>query len=466
MTDTTWQPDLAAFPGPKYLGLARALREAIRAGQLAPGAQLPPVRELAWAIGVTPGTVARAYQQATQEGLLAATVGRGTFVAAAEPRLGPTQPLFVERAGDVAGQVDMRSPTLPEVGQTAAFAAALDRVGQGMGQAWHDYPSQTDEASLREAVCGWLSDRQLGPLDPGDITLSLGGQNAILLVLLCCLRGDRPVVLTEDLAYPGFRHAARLARAEVIGIETDRDGLVPEALEAACRRHGAQVLCLTAEAQNPTTARLSLARREAITAIARRYDLQIIDDDCYALAISDLPSMRALAPDRTWHVGSWSKSISPALRFGYIACPRGLGRSGRLTAQHSYFALPRPLSDLALDLLASGEARRLRAAVQEEQDRRLAAATAALAGQDLASQPGVQFLFLRLPPGWQASAFARHAEQAGVLLRPADEYAAPGIRAPNAVRLALAGRTAWPDYRAAFDRLARLIARPPQDAAV
>lgn len=466
MTDTSWQPDLAAFPGPKYLGLARALRDAIRSGQLPQGARLPPVRELAWAIGVTPGTVARAYQQATQEGLLSATVGRGTFVAAAEPRLGPTQPLHSERAGDVAGLIDMRSPTLPEVGQAAAFAAALDRIGRGITVAWHDYPSQTDEAPLRQAICDWLTDRQLGPLAPEDIALCLGGQNAISLVLLCCLRGDRPVVLTEDLAYPGFRHAARLARAEVIGIETDRDGMVPAALEAACRRHGAQVLCLTAEAQNPTTARLPLARREEIVAIARRYDLQIIDDDCYALATSDLPSMRALAPERAWHIGSWSKSISPALRFGYVVCPRGLGRSGRLTAQHSFFALPRPLSELAFTLLESGEARRLRAAVQDEQDRRLAAATEALAGQDLSWRPGVQFLFLRLPPGWQASAFARRAEQQGVLLRPADEYAAPGVRAPNAVRFALAGRAAWPDYCAALDRIARLLARPPQDSAV
>ncbi len=97
MTDTTWRPDLTQFPGPKYLALTRALREAIRAGELPPGSQLPTVRDLAWDLHVTPGTVSRAYQLATQEGLLAATVGRGTFVAARAPRLGPTQALFQER---------------------------------------------------------------------------------------------------------------------------------------------------------------------------------------------------------------------------------------------------------------------------------------------------------------------------------------------------------------------------------
>ncbi|MFM7445910.1 MAG: GntR family transcriptional regulator, partial [Tabrizicola sp.] len=75
MTDTNWQPDLAQFPGPKYLALSRALREAIRSGDLPQGTQLPTVRDLAWRLHLTPGTVARAYQLATQEGLLAATVG-------------------------------------------------------------------------------------------------------------------------------------------------------------------------------------------------------------------------------------------------------------------------------------------------------------------------------------------------------------------------------------------------------
>ena len=64
------------------------------------------------------------------------------------------------------------------------------------------------------------------------------------------------------------------------------------------------------------------------------------------------------------------------------------------------------------------------------------------------------------------AAFARAAEAEGVILRPADEFAAPGIRAPNAVRLALAGRAPWPDFTAALDRLARLLQRPPQEAEV
>ncbi|MGB3247738.1 MAG: PLP-dependent aminotransferase family protein, partial [Tabrizicola sp.] len=339
MTDTSWAPDLTQFPGPKYLGLSRALRDSIRCGDLPANSQLPTVRDLAWRLQLTPGTVARAYQLATQEGLLAATVGRGTFVAAQSPRLGPTQPLYAERiTGGTTGLVDLRAPQVPDMGQTQAFRQALLEMADSTGHGWLDYTSQSGEAPLRAEVVGWMGDRILGPIGPEDVALTHGGQNAIHLIFDCCLRGERPVVLIEDLAYPGFRYAARAARAEVVAVEIDEHGIVPAALEAACRRHGAQVLCLTTEAQNPTTGRMPISRRQEITEIARAYDLQILEDDCYSVAVSDIPSLRALAPERVWLVGSVSKTLSAALRFGYVICPSGMGEAGRLTAQHGFFA--------------------------------------------------------------------------------------------------------------------------------
>ncbi len=467
MTDTSWQPDLSDFPGPKYLALTRALREAIRSGELAPGAQLPTVRDLAWTLHVTPGTVSRAYQLATQEGLLAATVGRGTFVAARAPRLGPTQSLFQER--DLQSEpwlVDFRSPQLPDVGQGAAFSAAMERIGAGLEAAWLDYPSQRGEAPLRKAICDWLSDRVLGGIGEQDVALTHGGQNGLLLVFLCCLRGDRPVILAEDLAYPGIRHAAKLARAEVVGIEIDGEGMVPEALEAACRRHGAQILVVTPEAQNPTACRMGEARRAEIAAIARRYDLQIVEDDCYSVAESRLPALRAIAPERTWYVGSLSKSVSASLRFGYVVCPAGMGEAGRLTAQHGFFALARPVSDLCLDLLESGVAQELRRRVQAEFAERLQGMVNALGAFDIRWQPGLPFLWVPLPSGWRASTFTRQAEAEGVLVRQADEYALIHGRAPHALRIALAGAIPRERFDKAVGTLARMLARPPSDMAV
>lgn len=467
VTDTTWAPDLTQFPGPKYLALSRALRDAIRGGDLPPNSQLPTVRDLAWRLHLTPGTVARAYQLATQEGLLAATVGRGTFVAAQSPRLGPTQPLYAERiTGGATGLVDFRAPQVPEMGQADAFREALLQMAGTTGQGWLDYTSQSGEAALRAEVVTWMGDRILGPVGPEDVALTHGGQNAIHLIFDCCLRGERPVVLIEDLAYPGFRYAARAARAEVVPVEIDAHGIVPAALEAACRRHGAQVLCLTTEAQNPTTGRMPVRRRQEIAEIARAYDLQILEDDCYSIAVSDIPSLRALAPERVWLVGSVSKTLSAALRFGYVICPAGMGEAGRLTAQHGFFALSRPVAELMLRLFQSGDAALIRERVQTEFAARLQILVNHLGAFDLGWQPGLPFVWLRLPVGWRASTFLRTAEAKGVLVRSADEYAVVHGRAPNAVRIAIAGNLPREAFEKAMRTLADLLARPPSDLLV
>lgn len=467
MTDTIWTPDLSQFPGPKYLGLSRALRDAIRQGKLAEGAQLPTVRDLAWAVGVTPGTVSRAYQLATQEGLLAATVGRGTFVASVSPRMGPTQAIYVERepAPDQS-IVDMRSPQLPDVGQSGIIKEAMVRVANLVTVDWLDYTSQKSESPLRSAVCDWLSDRDLGAVSADDIALSHGGQNAVSLILQCCLRGDRPVVLTEDLCYPGFLRAARLSRADVVGVEMDAQGMRPDALEAACRRYGPQIICLTADAQNPTAAQMSLARREEIVKIARKFDAQIIEDDCYSVSDTSIRTIRALAPERSWYVGSFSKSVSAALRFGYIVCPAGMGQAGRLTAQHSYFALARPVSDLCFDLLASGAATEIRNRVRDEFDVRLQAMVRLLAPFDLHWQHGLAFAWLNLPSDWRASTFARMAEDHHIMVRSADLFTQVHGRAPQAVRLALPGEISRVRFEDGLTTLAKLLRNPPQDSGV
>lgn len=464
---TIWSPDLTQFDGPKYLALAHALREAIRGGSLAEGTRLPPVRELAWEMKITPGTVARAYNIGIQEGLLVASVGRGTFVASSAPQFGPSVALhesLVDR-GNI-GPVDMRSPTLPDVGQSAVIAGILSDIIPEIGQDWLEYPGLRRDRPLREALVDYLGDRGLGPIDADDVALAHGGQNAIGLVLQCCLRGDRPLVFCEDLAYPGFRHAVRLNRAEVVPVAIDGWGMRADALDAACRRHGGRIVCLTSAAQNPTTVQMPLERREDIVRVARRHDLQIIEDDCYTISAPRDPAIRALAPERCWYLTSFSKSHSAGLRFGAFVCPEGLGEAGRLAGQHSHFGMPRPVTEIVLRLLTSGKAALLRDLVHAEISSRLEELVAALEGFDVSWQDGLSFVWLRLPRGWRASTFAREAEAAGVLIRSADEYALQDGAAPNAVRIAIPGGESRERYRDSVRTLARLLADPPADLPV
>lgn len=473
MPDTIWLPDLARFDGPKYLALTHALRDAVRSGELAKGDRLPPVRDLAWRLGMTPGTVARAYQIVTQEGLLEAAVGRGTFVAATRPKFGADQALLAEppapsraeaRASDAP--VDLRSPQLPDIGQNAAIGATLARFAAAGEFDYLGYPGLKRDGALRAAYADWLADRGLGAIGGEDIVLTQGGQNGIGLALQCCLKGPRPQVMLEELAYPGFRHAARLNRAEVVPVALDADGLSPVALDEVCRRSGARIVCVTTEAQNPTTVRMPPRRRAEIVEVARHHDLQIIEDDCYSVGEASAPSLRALAPERTWHVNSISKSLAAGLRFGGIVCPAGQGEYARLAAQHSYFGLARPIADLMLALFTSGEAARLRDAAQAVLERRLELTLNALGTRDIAWQRGLAFLWLRLPIGWRASTFMREAETAGVLVRSADEYALVDSHAPNAIRIAIDGRSPEAAFVRALDTMARLLRSPPGDLPV
>jgi DNA-binding transcriptional MocR family regulator len=466
--NTNWQPELTQFVGPKYLALSHALRRAVQRGDLPEGTRLPPVRELAWRLGVTPGTVARAYQIGTRDGLLEAAVGRGTFVAARSPRLGPSQPLMADHGAAAlqSGAIDLRSPQLPEVGQGTAISEILQQLAGNIGQDYLEYPNLRRDRPLRSALVPFLADRVLGPFDADDIVLAHGGQNAINIVLQCCLRGDRPVVYAEELAYPGFRHAARLNRADIVPIAIDEHGMRADALDAACRRHDGRIVCITTEAQNPTTVRMPPERRAEIAAVARTHDLQIIEDDCYSVADSQTPSMRALAAERTWHIASLSKSISAGLRFGMVICPTGRGEAGRLTAQHSFFGLSRPITEIVLSLLTSGAADRLRHDVQTVFSHRLTMVLNALGRHNLSWQPGLSFVWLPLPTGWRASTFAREAEAAGVLIRSADEYALVNGHAPNAVRIALAGGVPEAHFAGALATLSRLLDTPPGDLPV
>ncbi|TQS73002.1 PLP-dependent aminotransferase family protein [Rhodobacteraceae bacterium] len=463
-----WQPDLGAFKGPKYLALVRVLREAIRQGNLVAGQRLPTVRDLAWRLGVTPGTVARGYQIATQEGLLEAAVGRGTFVSVQSQRLGPTETLYPSPPVDMMrqdGVVDLRSPMLPDVGQTAAIARAMAAAALDVDARYLEYPGLRRDEYCRQAVLEWFppgcSMHEF--LKADDLVLTMGGQNGLNLILQCCLRGDRPVVFAEELAYPGFRHAARRNRAEVRAIALDEEGMIPAALDAAARRYNGQLVFITPDAQNPTTGRMGLERRMAIVDVARRHNLQVVEDDCFTAPVTNLPSIRTIAPERGWYVTSLSKTIAAGMRFGIVVPPEGLAEAGRLTAQHNFFGLPRPVTDIVSHLFQSGDAMRLRYAAQEEIDRRLKMTLNILGGQQIAWREGLSFIWLTLPLGWRGSTFVRFAEAEGVLLRSADEYVLQDGHAPNAVRIALAGGVAEDVYRQAIYRLRDLLNRQPDE---
>ncbi|RJK98676.1 PLP-dependent aminotransferase family protein [Paracoccus aestuarii] len=461
-----WQPDLTGQPGPKFRALANALREAARSGQLAPGTRLPPMRDLAWRLKVTPGTVARAYQVAAAEGVVESHVGRGSFIAAPRPPRPAPQPLLYESLDHPAGQsdlVDLRIPQLPDCGQARVLARHLTALAADLDADLLDYTPLSRDQDCRDAATDWLGGRALGPVLRGDLVLTHGGQHAITLVMAITLADQAPQVMVEALTYPGIAHAARLMRARTLPVALDDQGMVPEALDRVARASGARLVCLTPSAQNPTLAGMGEDRRAAIVAVARRHDLQILEDECYAPApgAGMPPSLRALAPERVWHVTSLSKIIAAGLRFGILLCPEGMGQAGRVAAQHSHMGLSQPITGLVTRLLRSGDGARIAVEVQALVEDRLALAQDILGGAGLRSQPGVPVLWLPLPPRWQAVDFVARAAAAGVIVRPASDFAGQGVALPQGVRIALNCRMPRDRLEVALRSLAQLVASSP-----
>jgi len=441
------------------------------------GEKLPPVRDLAWKLQITPGTVARAYAVLTDSGVLRAEVGRGTFVADPANNLAKE---FVDRPlnlieidvvrhnhGGDADQVNLFSPHLPDGGQSQLIRSLLAEIAQDPPSGIMHYPSRRSAQPARKAMAHWLQGAPIGQIDEQDVVLCHGGQNGLLLVFQTILRGRRPTVFVEELAYPGFRLAAELVRADVVPVECDGDGIIPEALAAAAERHPeAQIICTSPEVHSPTCGYTPMERRHAIVEAARKADLQILEDDCYRMGRAEGVGYRQLAPERGWYVSSLSKTITPALRLGCAIGPRGMSAALHRSAEHGFFGLATPMIDLAAALLAHPElpgiVERSRLGVESY----VKSAVNTLGSFDLLWRTDVPFLWLKLPQGWRASAFCQAAEKRGVQIRAAEEFACRDAQSPHAVRMAVNGGVSLRSFEAAMERLRDLLENPPEEIGV
>jgi len=445
--------------------VADAIQSAIRSGDLSAGDRLPPVRELAWSLGITPGTVARAYTLLTDAGHAVAEVGRGTYVAH-RSRQGAAPRREYVSVPMQDGKLSLVSPQLPDLGQVALLRAAFARIGETAPERLLHYPTREAYRPLREAAVHWLRTIPLGGIDESDIVLVNGAQNGLNVILQAILRGPSPTLLVEEMAYPGFRRAADLLRAEVAGVPTDDKGIVPDALETIARRTGAQVLCTSPDVHNPTLLCTPESRRREIAEICRALDLQIIEDDCYRRTDSTAPSYRILAPERTWHVASISKVLTPALRLGFAIAPPGRGSDLRQIAEYGFFGIAQPLAEVAEQILASPETDAIAAAIRDRMAAYVRVAVNALGAHNLTWHEDVPFLWLPLPAGWRAAAFCRAAEARDIQIRSADEFALRDGRAPHAVRIAINAQIPLATFEEAMHQLHDLLVHPPEQISV
>lgn len=304
--------------GPRYRALARVLEGEIEAGRLGGGQRLPPQRDLAYDLGVTVGTVGRAYDLLMRKGLARGEVGRGTFVQHRET--GTPRRAFYDVGSSTVTNMTVNAPF-----RTNAMAEMAALMAEGASSAFGldliaGYPPTRGGIEGRGALARWLRRRGLdAPLD--GLLLTSGAQAGIAATLAAIGRpGDG--VLIEALTFPRFITLARRLGLRPEPVTIDKKGLVPAALDAACRQGRGRILLLSPSMNNPTGAMLDETRRREIVAIAKQHDLTIIEDDVYGPLLPDPPlHLASLAPERTIFVSSLSKFLSPALRIGALLAP-------------------------------------------------------------------------------------------------------------------------------------------------
>jgi DNA-binding transcriptional MocR family regulator len=421
------------------------LQGAITAGQYRPGERLPTHRALAREFNVAIGTVTRAVDTLSRQGVVRGEVGRGTFV---------TEP---ERAG-ASPMVDLSLNAFPPVLPAAVFEAVFQRaLARALALPAGGYSEPAGSPGQRAVLSTWLARSRVN-LGGDELLPVVGGQQGLALAF-DDLRAVTAAVAMEPATFPGAVTAARQSGLDVLPVAIDREGVLPDALDKVLRRADVRAFYTTPVAQSPLGFETGEERRRAIVAVCRKRKTFIIEDDIYgAFATPGIPTYRELAPELTYYINSFSKAVTPLIRLGVLAPPRERRASvaERLRAQTWSAA---PFSIVVACEFIEGEHDQVAAArLREEATERLSIAREAL-GEALPrdARPGPH---LWLPMDVSAAEqLARRAIERGLRLTPPSAFLLDPSRV-SGIRVCVLAPRQRSDLARALASLASLLHEP------
>ncbi len=296
------------------------------------GDKLPSIRGLATKLGLSPSTVAEAYDRLVAEGVIMAHRGSGFYVTnARQPfeiaQAGPhldrmIDPLWVSRQSlDAAadhlkpGCGWMPADWMPQ----EAIRKAIRAQARANEQILTDYGNARGLPELRKLLARDWVDEGL-EISPNQILLTSSGTQSIDLICRLLLRPGETVLL-DDPAYFNFQALLRAHRVNVVGVPMQKDGPDLELFEQALIEHKPSLYITNSGLHNPTGVTLSLQKAHKLLKLATDHDLTIIEDEIFA-DFEPEPSTRLAALDglsNVIRIGSFSKTLSASIRCGYIA---------------------------------------------------------------------------------------------------------------------------------------------------
>ncbi|GAA1730145.1 PLP-dependent aminotransferase family protein [Isoptericola hypogeus] len=429
--------DLGQGPGSLAQRLERAVRDAVHAGRVPPGAALPPSRALAESLGVSRWVVTEAYGQLVAEGFCEARVGSGTRVAAAAARPARPAPPRPADAGGPAAETRPRArldlgPGVPDLRHVprAAWARAVRDALADATDVDLAAPDPAGHPAARAAVAGYLARARAAVAGAGDVVVTHGATDGMTRLARLLRSAGHRSLLVEDPSWGRLRDVARDAGLDLVVAGVDDRGVDVGALVAAARRTGARAALLTPAHQFPTGTLLAPERREQVVAWARQVDGLVVEDDYDAEFRYDrrpVSALQGLDPERVALVGSLSKTVSPALGLGWLVLPpRWRARLG----PHAGGFPPSVVDQLALARFVTdgGYERHLRAARGRFRRRRAAlleALARRLPGLPVTGLAAGLHVVLGLPDGVAADAVVRAAAEREVAVADVRRYRVP-----------------------------------------
>jgi DNA-binding transcriptional MocR family regulator len=454
---TIWQPDLDRSK-PLYLAIADAMMRDVESGVLQKGSRLPPQRDLAWKLGVTLGTVTRAYKEAETRGLLEGEVGRGSFVRSRAHVAALSEP-----SAEVAGLMDLSHAIPPPVVKSEELDAAMLSVMRDPRKLdLLDYAPPEGFHLHRRMAVEWLKRSHI-EISEKDVVISAGAHLGLITVLEAISEANEGV-LAERTNYALLRTTFKNAHLRPIAIDMDKDGMLPDALDRAAAEHKARIIYLVPTLQNPTTCTMSARRREDIVAIARKRDLTIIEDDIFRLLDARVqpPTFYQLAPERTFHITSLSKTLAPGLRIGFLVSPLGQERILRSHIRNMAARTVGITGEIARYWIESGMAQTILERSRSELESRRNLFMQIFKDCKFCCEPGSPYAWLQVPDRWSANRFTQALASRKIRVTPESAFDLNGAGG-NHIRVCFGPpRVGW-QMRQAFEDIATLMQADEMD---
>lgn len=233
-----------------------------------------------------------------------------------------SRPEVVSLAGGMPNLKDLPLDSLAETAKSLILTSGAQALQYGSGQGWEPLREQLVSVMTYDGIIG---------ADPDDVVITTGSQQALdLMAELFINAGD--VVLAESPSYVGALGCFRARQADVVHVDMDEDGLIPEALEETIRRlksagRAIKFLYTIPNFQNPAGVTLTLERRQRIAEICMREHVLILEDNPYGLLgfhSDPLPAIHSFSPEGVVYLGSVSKMFAPGMRIGWALAPHAI----------------------------------------------------------------------------------------------------------------------------------------------